>query len=352
MAKVYAAYEQRKHAAGALDFDDLIVEMRPPVPRPSRGPAALPGALPLPPGGRVPGHEPRAVPAGQHAGRALPQRVRGGRRRPGRLQLARRHHREPPGLRARLSRRHGLPDGAELPLHAEHPGGRERADRAQRAAQAQEPVDRGRHRRAHGALPRGQRARGGLLRRRGGRAAPRVRGLPVRRRRGLLPHERAVPRDRGRADARGHALPGVRRRAVLPAPGDQGRAGLPAPAGEPAGRHQLPPRGQHAQARDRRRHGGRARVVRARRGHHGGGGVPPGGRDRRAADAREGRGGRLHARDGGPAGALGGRRRPGAHGGVRRRRSRATSPSWKRTARWRPRAGSRTCRSCRGSRRS
>ena len=36
-------------------------------------------------------------------------------------------------------------------------------------------------------------------------------GLPLPRHRGLLPHERAVPRDRGRADARGHAVPGLRR---------------------------------------------------------------------------------------------------------------------------------------------
>ncbi len=195
---------------------------------PSRGAPALPGALPLPVGGRVPGHEPSAVPAGEHARGALPQRLRGGGRRPGRLQLARRHHREPPGLRARLSRRHHLPDGAELPLHPEHPGGRQRADRAQRAAQAEEPVDRGRRRRAHDPVPRGQRARGSVLPGRGDRAAPRVRGIPVQGHGGLLPDERAVPRDRGRADAGGDALPRVRRRAVLPAQGDQGRAGVPA----------------------------------------------------------------------------------------------------------------------------
>ena len=41
---------------------------------------------------------------------------------------------------------------------------------------------------------------------------------------------------RGRAHAGGEPVPGLRRRAVLPAQGDQGRPGLPAPAAEPAGR--------------------------------------------------------------------------------------------------------------------
>ena len=78
----------------------------------------------------------------------------------------------------------------------------------------------------------------------------------------------------------GTALPGVRRRAVLPAQGDQGRPGLPAAAGQPARRDLVPPRGEHAEARHRRRHGGGRRVVRARRGHpdHGGGAAR--GRDR------------------------------------------------------------------------
>ena len=274
VAKVYAVYEQRKHAAGALDFDDLITRVRASVRGAPGGAAALPGALPLPDGGRVPGHEPRAVPAGEHARGALPQRVRGGRRRPGRLQLARRDHREPPGLRARLPRRHGVPHGAELPLHAEHPGGRERTHRAQRAAQAEEPVDGRGQRRAHRALPRGQRARGGVLRGRGGRAPARIRRVPLPRRRDLLPNERAVPGAGGRADAGGHAVPRVRRGALLPAPGDQGRPGLSTSAGEPARRHQLPAGGEHAEAWDRRRHGRRARVLRAGRGDHRGGRVP------------------------------------------------------------------------------
>ena len=94
-------------------------------------------------------------------------------------------------------------------------------------------------------------------------------GYRLLRLRGLLPDERAVPRARGRADARRHALPRVRRRAVLPAPRDQGRAGLPAADDQPAGRHLVPPRREHAEARHRRRHGGgassRSRATRASR---------------------------------------------------------------------------------------
>ena len=152
---------------------------RPAVPRPPRGARALPGAVPLHPRRRVPGHEPRAVPAGQPAGGEVPERLRRGRRRPGRLLVARGHDPEPPGLRARLPRRRGLPDGAELPLHPEHPRDRERADRAQRPAQAQVPVDRDDRGRARGPLPRGRRARGGAVRRRGDPPARRGRGAPV-----------------------------------------------------------------------------------------------------------------------------------------------------------------------------
>ena len=196
----------------------------------SGGPGALPGALPLHPGRRVPGHEPRAVPAGEHAGVAVPQRLRRRRRGSGRVLVARRDDQEHPGLRARLPRRRGLPDGAELPLHAEHPGHRERADRAQRASQAEEPVDRGRQRRARGPVPGRGRARRGVLRDRRDRAAPSERGLPLRRRGGLLPDERPEPRDRGRADAGRRAVPRLRRRPLLPAQGDQGRPGLSPPA--------------------------------------------------------------------------------------------------------------------------
>ena len=99
---------------------------RPAVQAPPGGPGALPRAVPLHPCRRVSGHEPGAVPTRQPAGVQVSQRLRRGRRGPGRLLVARRDHQEHPRLRARLSRRGRLPDGAELPLHAEHPGHRER----------------------------------------------------------------------------------------------------------------------------------------------------------------------------------------------------------------------------------
>ena len=203
VAKVYRAYEERKKEAGALDFDDLITETvrlfrdHPDVLAP------LPGAVPVPAGRRVPGHDPRPVRAGEPARRPLPQRLRRRRRRPGRVLVARRHHPEHPRLRARLPRRQGVPDGAELPVDGEHPGRGERADRAQHPAQAQGAVDRGRAPASWSITLRGERrARGGDVRRLRDRAAARRGGVPDRRRRGLLPDERDVPRGRGHVHAR------------------------------------------------------------------------------------------------------------------------------------------------------
>ena len=224
IAKVYRAYETRKKEAGRARLRRSDHRDGAAVPRPPRRAAALPGTVPLSAGGRVPGHEPRAVRAGEQARRPLSQRLRGRRRRPGRVLVARRHDPEPARLRARLSRRDRVRDGAELPLDRQHPGRRQRGDRAQRPAQAQGAVDRSRARRARDHLPRQRRARGGDVRRLGDRAAARRRGLPLSGCRGLLPDERDVPCRRGHLHARGHALPRVRRRAVLPAPRDQGRA--------------------------------------------------------------------------------------------------------------------------------
>ena len=123
------------------------------VPRAPRRAPPLPGAVPVPAGRRVPGHEPGPVRAGELAREPVPQRLRRRRRRPGRLLVARGDDPEHPRLRARLSRRPGLLDGAELPLDRQHPGGRERRDRAQHAAQAQGALDRGGARRAGRHLP-------------------------------------------------------------------------------------------------------------------------------------------------------------------------------------------------------
>ena len=133
----------RKHAAGALDFDDLISETVRLFRDSPGGPRALPGAVPLPAGRRVPGHEPRAVRAREPAGGAKYRNLcvvgdadqgvyswRGAT------------------IQNLLDFERDYPDAAVFLMeqnyrsHAEHPRGRERADRAQRPAQAEEPVDR------------------------------------------------------------------------------------------------------------------------------------------------------------------------------------------------------------------
>ena len=88
---------------------------------------ALPGALPLPAGRRVPGHEPGPVRAGEHAGEQAPQHLRRRRRRPGDLRVARRRRSATSSTSSATTPSHGVRAGAELPLDAAHPGGRERA---------------------------------------------------------------------------------------------------------------------------------------------------------------------------------------------------------------------------------
>ena len=72
--------------------------------------------------------------------------VRGRRRRPVDLSLARRARREHAAVPAGLPGHAARAPRAELPLHGEHPRRRERADREQRDAARQEPVDRRRPR--------------------------------------------------------------------------------------------------------------------------------------------------------------------------------------------------------------
>ncbi len=110
--------------------------------------------------------------------------------------------------------------------------------------------------------------------------AQKIRGLRgegrrVPGRRGVLPHQRAVPRPGRRAAPRGHPVPDRGRRALLRATRDPGHGGLPPPDLEPARRRGLPPRGGRARARDRQGH---ARSP-GRRGPRGGRPAPDGLRD-------------------------------------------------------------------------
>ncbi len=134
------------------------------APRRERGGARpLPPALPLRAGGRVPGHQPRAVrpdPPPRAAGR---QRDRGRRRGPVHLLLARRRHQQHPRLREGLPGRARAAPGGELPLHAEHPRPRGRAGGPQREAQGQDPAGGEAERGAGAPAPGRRRVPGGGL---------------------------------------------------------------------------------------------------------------------------------------------------------------------------------------------
>ena len=262
VAGVYALYEKRMHEANAMDFDDLLVrtvnlfELFEDVRTP------LPEGVPLDPRRRVPGHEPRPVPAAPaaHPGARQPDGRR--RRCAVGLFLPPRGHPQHPRLRARLPRRGGREARAELPLDRGDPRGGERGDRQQPRAEAQGAVDGPRPRRAGADRRARRRARGGPLRGRGDRPPGLRGGLRALRGRGLLPDQRAEPRARGHAGALRRPLPGDRRHEVLRARRDQGRDRLPEPDRQPRGRRLLRPRRQLAPARDRQHDPGPAALVR------------------------------------------------------------------------------------------
>ena len=200
---------------------------------------------------RVPGHEPRAVPAAAAARGAARQRVR--RRRPGPvdLRVPRRRHPQRARVRARLPRRAVDRAGAELPLDQLDPRGRERRHPQQPRAQGEEPLVGARRRRS-GARDRGRgRARGGALRRGGDRDA-RGAGLLRPRDRGVLPHERAEPRARGRARPPGDRVPGDRRPALLRARGGEGSRRISAGDRQSVRRRLAAAHREPAASRDRR----------------------------------------------------------------------------------------------------
>ena len=148
-------------------------------------------------------------------GSGAPQRLRRRRRRSVHLRLPRRRSLEHPGVRAGVPRRDRRRAGSELPVHADDPRRRERGDREQRFPQAEGTVVRGRGRREDRALHRRGRERGSAVGVGRDHADGRLRRLPLGRRRGLLPHERPVPRARRAVHARRCALPGHRRHPVL-----------------------------------------------------------------------------------------------------------------------------------------
>ena len=169
---------------------------RPPRSRGQRDGAVRGGPRPLAPHlsprprRRVPGHQPRPVPAASAA--CLRARQSDGRRRRGPvgLRVPSRGYPQHPRLRARLPRCCGGQAGAELPLHPDDPLRRQRGGRAQSRASAQAALDRERRRRAGAARGAGRRARGGALGGGRDRAPRRGGGGGALRGRGLLPHQR------------------------------------------------------------------------------------------------------------------------------------------------------------------
>ena len=310
-ANVYALYEKRLHDANAMDFDDLIMRGRAPARARRGGAHRLAGPVALRHGRRVPGHEPRPVPA-RVAPLGAPPEHRGGRR-PGSvdLRLPRRRHQKHRRVRARLPGRPRRHARAELPLDAVDSRRRERGDRPQPQPQAEAALVGARRRRAGAGRRDRRRAFRGAVRRRRDRRGDRRRCERGRHRR-LLPGQCAVARARGSARPPGRAVPRDRRPALLRAgrgegcdrvsPGDRqpGRRGVAQEDREPpaAGDRPDDPRAA-GEARVRHglvAHGGdRARGVGVALGGRRGEGARVRGADGRPA----GRGGRVGAR--GPA---------------------------------------------------
>ena len=201
-AEVFPLYQLALKAQGAVDFDDLLVLPLAPLPRAPRGPAAKYirrfRYLLVDEFQDTNGAQLELL---QLARRRAPQRLRGGRRRPVHLQLARRRGAEHP--RASSS---AFPGAKEVRLEQNY---RSRAGGARRGQ------------RGHREEPRAQGRSGcGPTRWAGARvqlvvAAPTrtrrrryvaheieqqlARGMPARRHRGPLPHQRPVAADRGGA---------------------------------------------------------------------------------------------------------------------------------------------------------
>ena len=104
MVAFYADYDAQCNREGVVDFAELLLRTFELLSRNLEPAAALPGALPLHPGRRVPGHEQAAVQVDQAAGGDERLRVRGGRRRPVDLPLPRSRSRQHERVRARLRR--------------------------------------------------------------------------------------------------------------------------------------------------------------------------------------------------------------------------------------------------------
>ena len=253
----------------ALDFDDLLRRDGRAVPRGPRRAGALPGALPLHAGRRVPGHQRRPVRARQTARQEAPQHLRRRRRGSGDLLLAQGRHSQHPAT-SRATSRSCKVVVLEQNYRSTRRSWRSRSAVISANTQRKEKKlwtenDAG----IAGHRPRGvQRAGRGAVRR-----CARSSGCIAReaRRSATSPSlYRTNAQSRAVEDAfvRGrHAVPAGRRHPLLRAPRGQGRAGVPAAGAEPVRRRQPAARHQRAAARHRPEDGPGAESAGRQPGH-------------------------------------------------------------------------------------
>ena len=131
----YALYQRKLAASNAVDFDDMLMLTVQILERFPDAREALAERLPLRARRRVPGHEPRAVPAAAAARRAPPQHLRRAAIRTSRSTPSAAPTSATSSSSSATSRRRAtIAAGAELPLDERDPRGGERRDRAQLAS--------------------------------------------------------------------------------------------------------------------------------------------------------------------------------------------------------------------------
>ena len=140
VAEVYELYQKRMHAANAMDFDDLLMLTVEVLERFPEALAKLAEGVPVRAGRRVPGHEPRAVPAAPAARRQAPEPDGRRRSRPVDLRLPRRRHPQHSRVREGLPGHAGDPARAELPLDEHDPEAANARHPQQPRAQGEEPL--------------------------------------------------------------------------------------------------------------------------------------------------------------------------------------------------------------------
>ena len=140
---LYAAYQERLRAVNAADFGDLLLHNLTLFTRHRDVLADYQRRFKVPAGGRVSGHQRRAISLAPAAGADASQHLLRRRRRPVDLRLARRRGRQHSPLREKFPRRAGGAAGAQLPLHRTHPRRSLGPHRPQRRPARQDALDRG-----------------------------------------------------------------------------------------------------------------------------------------------------------------------------------------------------------------